>query len=72
MSDKVYALTEIVGSSEASVGDAIRVAVKTASKSLRNLDWFEVQEIRGSIEDGEITDFQVRLKVGFRYEKPGG
>jgi dodecin len=70
MSDKVYALTEIVGSSETSVGDAIRVAVETASGSLRNLDWFEVREIRGSITEGKISDFQVRLKVGFRYDKP--
>jgi hypothetical protein len=69
MSNKVYAITEIVGSSDNSVGEAIRTAVETASASLRNLDWFEVGNIRGSIKNGKVTDFQVTLKIGFRYEK---
>jgi flavin-binding protein dodecin len=69
MSNKVYAVTEIVGSSDSSVGDAIRTAVETASQTLRNLDWFEVGDIRGSIRDGKVTDFQVTLKIGFRYQK---
>lgn len=69
MTDKVYALTEIIGTSSESVGDAIRTAIRTANKSLRNLDWFEVSEIRGSIKDGEVSDFQVTLKLGFRYQK---
>ena len=69
MSGKVYRLTQVVGTSDESVGDAIRTAIKTASKSIRNLDWFEVGEIRGSVHDDEVTEFQVTLKIGFRYDK---
>ena len=68
MSGTVYRLTTVVGTSDDSVGDAIRTAVKTASESLRNLDWFEVEDIRGSIKDDAVTEFQVTLKIGFRYE----
>lgn len=68
MSDHVYSVTEIYGSSSDSLDDAIRNAVKTAAKSLRNLEWFEVSEIRGHIVDGEVGHFQVGVKLGFRYE----
>ncbi len=68
MSENVYAVSEIVGTSKDGIGDAIRNAVKTASKSLRNLDWFEVTQIRGHLKDGEIEHYQVMLKLGFRYE----
>jgi len=57
-----------VGTSEVSVAEAIRTAIKTASGSLRNLDWFEVQEIRGSIRNNDVSEFQVSLRLGFRYE----
>lgn len=69
MSGKVYRMTQVVGTSDDSVGDAIRTAIRTASKTVRNLDWFEVGEIRGSIEGGEVTEFQVTLRIGFRYEE---
>lgn len=68
MAGNVYRLTSVVGTSDESVGDAIRTAVKTASSSLRNLDWFEVNEIRGSVKAGDVTEFQVTLNLGFRYE----
>jgi flavin-binding protein dodecin len=68
MSDHTYRVTEIVGSSRESVEDAIRGAVHRAAQTLRGLDWFEVTEIRGHIEDGDIGHFQVGLKVGFRLE----
>ena len=68
MTDHVYSITEIVGSSSESVDAAIRNAVKTASGSLRQLEWFEVTQIRGNIEDGNVAHFQVMLKLGFRYE----
>ncbi|MDA0998429.1 MAG: dodecin family protein [Proteobacteria bacterium] len=68
MAGKVYRVTHVVGTSTDSVGDAIRTAVSTASKSIRNLDWFEVGEIRGSIADGEVTEFQVNLNIGFRFD----
>ena len=67
MSDSVYSVSEIVGSSTESVDDAIRGAVARAAKTLHNLDWFEVTDLRGRIEDGRCR-FQVTLKVGFRLD----
>ena len=69
MSDSIYSVTEIVGSSADSLDDAIRGAVSRASKTLHNLDWFEVTDIRGRIEDGNSCRFQVTLKVGFRLDE---
>jgi flavin-binding protein dodecin len=72
MSDSVYSVSEIVGSSTASIDDAIKGAISRASKTLHNLDWFEVSDIRGRIENDEQCEFQVTLKVGFRLdERPG-
>ena len=67
-SKRTYVKTEIVGSSDKSVSDAIETAIATASRSLRNLEWFEVVEVRGSIRDKKVADYQVTLKVGLRYE----
>lgn len=67
--DNVYAVTQVVGTSGKSIEDAIDRAVKTAGGSLRNLDWFEVTEIRGHIEKGAVGHYQVGLKLGFRYEQ---
>jgi flavin-binding protein dodecin len=66
--DHVYRVTEIVGSSPESIDQAIRNAIDRANVTLRNLDWFEVTEIRGHLEEGRIGHFQVGLKVGFRLE----
>lgn len=63
-----YAISEIVGTSEKSLDDAIRSGVATAAKSLRHLDWFEVSDIRGHLADGKVAHFQVTLRLGFRYE----
>jgi flavin-binding protein dodecin len=68
MPANTYRVTEIVGSSEHSVDDAIRGAVSRAAQTLRGLDWFEVTEIRGHIENGAVGHIQVGLKVGFRLE----
>ncbi|GAA4195947.1 dodecin [Microbispora amethystogenes] len=68
MSDRTYRVTEIVGTSEESVDQAIRNGVKRAARTLRHLDWFEVTEVRGHIVDGEVAHFQVGMKVGFRLE----
>ncbi|HSL75542.1 MAG TPA: dodecin [Candidatus Limnocylindrales bacterium] len=68
MSDHVYKTIEITGSSPDGVTQAIDRAVTKASQSLRGLDWFEVTEIRGHIEEGAIAHYQVTLKVGFRLE----
>lgn len=69
MSDNVYGVTEVVGSSEVSIDDAARNAIRTASKSVRNLEWFEVSQIRGHIVEDDVGHFQVVMKLGFRYEK---
>jgi dodecin len=68
MSNHVYRLSEIVGSSPTSVDDAIRTGIKKAAETVRNIEWFETQEIRGQVVDGEVAHFQVRLKIGFRVE----
>jgi dodecin len=68
MKDAVYGVTEIVGSSGKSVDEAIRNAVQTSAKTLRKLEWFEVTQIRGHIENDDVAHFQVMLKLGFRYE----
>ena len=68
MSDHVYSLTEIVGSSKTTIEDAIQSGLHTAAASLRNLEWFEVTEIRGSIANGAVSHYQVSMKLGFRYE----
>lgn len=72
MSDHVYAITEVVGSSTESLDDAIRNAVETAGRKLRHLAWFEVTDTRGHIADGKVAHFQVSVKIGFRYEKDAG
>ncbi len=69
MSDKVYAVSKIVGTSKKSIEDAIQNAISTASKTLKNLDWFEVKETRGYIDNDKVAYYQVSLELGFRYEK---
>jgi flavin-binding protein dodecin len=68
MSDHVYKSVEITGTSPAGVKEAIDGAIAKASQSVRNLDWFEVVDIRGHIEDGAVAHYQVTLKIGFRLE----
>ena len=68
MSDHVYRLSQIVGSSTASVDDAVRTAVRKASETVRGIEWFEVQEVRGQVVDGDVAHFQVTMKIGFRVE----
>jgi len=63
-----YKMTEIVGTSPNSFADAVKEGVKRAAKTLRNLHWFEVIEERGLIKDGEVAEFQVTMKVGFKLE----
>ena len=69
MSNHTYSITEIVGTSEEGVDAAVRNGIAEASKTLRNLDWFEVKEIRGHLVDGEVADWQVTIKLGFRLEE---
>ena len=69
MSANVYAVTKVVGTSKKSIEDAIENAVSTASKTIKHLDWFEVIETRGFIDDDKVAYYQVALELGFRYEK---
>ncbi|MGC2855373.1 dodecin [Novispirillum sp. DQ9] len=69
MSDHVYGITEVAGSSSTSIDDAIRNAVATAAKSVRHLNWLEVKEVRGHIDNDQVSHFQVVVKLGFRYDK---
>jgi flavin-binding protein dodecin len=68
MSDHVYKTVEVTGSSPESVAEAIRTAVDRGSRSLRNLEWFEVIGVRGHIAEGRVAHFQVTVKLGFRLE----
>jgi flavin-binding protein dodecin len=66
--ESIFRVTEIVGTSPDSVDQAVRNGIDRASQTLRNLDWFEVTQVRGQIEDGRVAHYQVGLKVGFRLE----
>lgn len=68
MSDHVYKKVELIGSSTTSVTEAIDTAISRASKTMRHLEWFEVEQIRGHIENGEVAHYQVVIKVGFRID----
>ena len=68
MSEPIYKIVEIVGTSEVSISKAIEGAIAKASSSLRHLGWFEVGQIRGNIADGKVNRYQVTLKVGFTLE----
>ncbi len=70
MTNHVYRVVEVVGSSPDGVDEAIRNAVARAAETTRHLDWFEVTEIRGYIADGTVAHVQVGLKLGFRLEEP--
>lgn len=70
MANHVYAISELVGSSPEGVEAAVDNAIASASDTVRNLDWFEVTEIRGHLgDDGTVADWQVGIKLGFRVEK---
>ncbi len=68
MSNHVYKSIEITGSSPEGVTQAVDTAIAKASQTVRNMDWFEVADIRGVIADGKVAHYQVTLKVGFRLD----
>jgi dodecin len=68
VTQSVYKKIELVGLSSTSISDAINNAISEAAKTVNNLAWFEVQEMRGNIQDGKVSQYQVVLKVGFRIE----
>lgn len=65
---KTYKLVEIVGTSGDSFASAVSNGVQRAAKTLRNMDWFEVTELRGRVEKGKVAQYQVKMKVAFRLE----
>jgi flavin-binding protein dodecin len=65
MADQVYKKIEVVGTSSMNLEDAIQNAVVKSAETVRNMSWFEVSEIRGRIEDGEVAQWQVGVRVGF-------
>ncbi len=69
MENHVYKKVEIVGTADTSIDDAIRNGVERAAKTLKHVDWFEVGEIRGNVRGGQVAQFQVVMKVGFRLEE---
>ena len=69
MKDHVYKILELVGSSEKSIEDAIQNAITRASKTIRDMKWFEVVQTRGHIENGSVRHYQVTLRVGFTLEE---
>lgn len=68
MSDHVYKIIEVAGSSTQSHDDAIRQAVAKAAESVQHLNWYEVKEMRGHIDNGRIAHYQVVVRLGFRLE----
>ncbi len=68
MSEHVYRKTEVVGSSTSGIDAAIANAINKASQTIRNIEWFEVVEVRGHIAEGAVAHTQVTLKIGFRLE----
>lgn len=68
MDNKTYKLVEIVGTSEESFAKAVSSGVERASQTLRHVDWFEVTELRGRVTDGKVSQYQVKMKVGFRLD----
>ena len=68
MTDPVYKLIDLVGTSEVSISEAIQSAIARASETIRNIRWFEVQQVRGEVKDGKVGRYQVSLKVGFTLE----
>lgn len=69
MSDHIYKKIELVGSSRASIEEAVSNALSRAEKTVRNMRWFEVSETRGHIENGKVDHWQVTIKVGFTLDK---
>jgi len=67
MQEKTYVITEIVGVSDTSIAQAVTNAIARANQTLKALDWFELKEVRGTIVNGKVNQYQVTLDVGFRF-----
>jgi hypothetical protein len=69
MGDRVYKKIELVGTSTSGIEDAVQNAITTAAQTVNHMDWFEVSEVRGHIQDGQVAHYQVVVKVGFRLDR---
>jgi flavin-binding protein dodecin len=69
MGDHIYKKVELVGTSTSGIEDAIQNAITTAAQTIKHMDWFEVSEMRGHIQDGRVAHYQIVVKVGFRLER---
>jgi hypothetical protein len=69
MGDHIYKKVELVGTSTSGIEDAIQNAITTAAQTIKHMDWFEVSEMRGHIQDGHVAHYQVVVKVGFRLDR---
>jgi dodecin len=69
VTDHIYKIVELVGTSPESVTDAIQNAITKASATIRNIRWFEVIQVRGDVSDGKVAHYQVTLKVGFTLDQ---
>ena len=68
MTEHIYKVLELVGSSKTSIEDAIQQALTRAGETIRNIRWFQVLETRGVVDAGQVTFYQVTIKVGFTLE----
>ncbi|QLC24980.1 dodecin domain-containing protein [Parasphingopyxis algicola] len=68
MSDNIYKVTEVVGTSETSIEDAITGAIERTAKTVRDIGWFEVTDTRGHVVDGKVAHYQVTLRIGFHLQ----
>jgi flavin-binding protein dodecin len=64
-----YKKIVVVGTSPVSFAEAVKAAIKDASQTIRHMDWFEVEEMRGRIKDGQVAEFQVTIRIGFKLER---
>ena len=71
MSDNIYKIVEVVGSSETGIEDAVEKAITRAAATIRDIRWFEVKETRGHVENGRVAHYQVTLRIGFHLAEPG-
>lgn len=69
MSEHTYKKIEVVGTSEVSIEAAVNNAIAASNKTIRNLRWFEVEEVRGSVKDGQVDEWQVAVKLAFTIEE---
>jgi dodecin len=69
MGDHIYKKVELVGTSTSGIEDAVQNAITTAAETIKHMDWFEVSEMRGHIQDGRVAHYQVVMKVGFRLDR---